>query len=104
MAGGGGCVWQGSWARCVPSAGMWEGPEHPLSSRGGWALGRRGGKGERSAQEAAAPPLQAGWGLDCCSDPGPALRVQCCAITDSKDLILSSLNLSLLSEAGGTMS
>lgn len=56
-------------------AGTWEGPERPLRSPGRWALGRRGRKGGLVSAATAAPPLQAGWGLDRRSDPGPVLRV-----------------------------
>ena len=65
-----------------------------------WALGRRGGEGERSAQEAAArPPLRRPAGPSPLQWPGPALRGQRCAASDAGDLVLSSLNLSFPSEA-----
>lgn len=87
--GGWGGGWQGSRARCVPSAAMREEPERPLSSRGGGRCG--GGAGRESGQRWLGPHR--------CSDPGPALRGQRCAVSDARDLILSSLNLSFPSEA-----
>lgn len=95
---GGGCVWQGSWARCVPSAGMWEGPE--LSLKLLWRVGageegREGRAGQRRKQQ--RPLCRLAGALTAAVTQG--LRVQGSAITDSKDLILSSLNLSFLSEA-----